>query len=112
MTTRNDLARKRLTPDSRIVELEGDLDAAAHLLNEDLPTMVRWNVNCRGKTRKTWNRMRRGGIALEVTEHEVELDVTIVYGAAVHTGYPDEADVKRVLVGADFGNTWKIPCQR
>jgi len=34
MSTRNDLARKRLTPDSRIVELEHDLDAAQHLLHE------------------------------------------------------------------------------
>jgi hypothetical protein len=30
----NSLARKRLTPDSRIAELEHDLDAAKHLLHE------------------------------------------------------------------------------
>lgn len=34
MNTRNDLARKRLTPDPRIAELEGDLDTATHLLHE------------------------------------------------------------------------------
>jgi transposase-like protein len=34
MSTRNDLAQKRLTPDSRIAELEHDLDTAAHLLHE------------------------------------------------------------------------------
>ncbi len=34
MTIRSDLARKRLTPDSRMVELEHDLDAATHLLQE------------------------------------------------------------------------------
>ena len=32
--TRNNLARKRLTPDARIAELEHDLDAAQHLLHE------------------------------------------------------------------------------
>jgi hypothetical protein len=34
MSTRNDLARKRPTPDPRIAELERDLDAAQHLLHE------------------------------------------------------------------------------
>jgi hypothetical protein len=34
MSTRNDLARKRLPPNPRIAELEGDLDAAQHLLHE------------------------------------------------------------------------------
>jgi hypothetical protein len=34
MSTRHDLARKRPTPDSRIAELEHDLDAAQHLLHE------------------------------------------------------------------------------
>ena len=34
MRTRNDLARKRLTPDPRIAELEQGLDAATHLLHE------------------------------------------------------------------------------
>jgi hypothetical protein len=34
MSTRSNLARKRLAPDSRIAELEHDLDAAQHLLHE------------------------------------------------------------------------------
>lgn len=34
MSTRSDLARKRLTPSSRMAELEGDLDVATHLLHE------------------------------------------------------------------------------
>jgi hypothetical protein len=34
MTTRNDLARKRLRPDALSAEPEGDLDAAQHLLHE------------------------------------------------------------------------------
>ena len=34
MSTRNELARKRLTPDPRMAELERDLDAAQHLLHE------------------------------------------------------------------------------
>ena len=33
-TQRNNLARKRVTADSRIAELEQDLDAAQHLLHE------------------------------------------------------------------------------
>ena len=34
MSTRTDVARKRLTLDLRIAELERDLDAAQHLLHE------------------------------------------------------------------------------
>jgi hypothetical protein len=34
MRTRKDLARKRLTPDARIAELEHDLDTAQHVLHE------------------------------------------------------------------------------
>ena len=34
MNTRNDLARKRVTPDARIAELAHDLDAAQHMLHE------------------------------------------------------------------------------
>jgi hypothetical protein len=34
MSTRNSLAPKRLTPDSRITELEHDLDTAQHLQHE------------------------------------------------------------------------------
>ena len=34
MSTRHDLTRKRLMPDSRIAELEHDLDTAAHPLHE------------------------------------------------------------------------------
>jgi hypothetical protein len=34
MSARNDLAQKHLTPDSRMAELESDLDAAQHLLHE------------------------------------------------------------------------------
>jgi hypothetical protein len=30
--------------------------------------------------------MGQDGTASKITEHEVELDVTIVYGAAVHAG--------------------------
>jgi len=34
MSTRDDLARKRLTPDALVAELKGDLDVAAHPLHE------------------------------------------------------------------------------
>jgi hypothetical protein len=34
VNTRKDFGRKRLSPNARVAELEGELDAAQHLLNE------------------------------------------------------------------------------
>src|ERR1700694_3320156 len=49
---------------------------------------------------------RRGRLeaALKITEHQVELDVAIVYRSTIHTFDAKKPDIQRVLVRADFGH--------
>src|ERR1700737_5039626 len=52
--------------------------------------------------------MNRPETASKITEHQVELDVPIVYRSTIHARDAQKSDVQRVLVGADFGHARQV----
>jgi hypothetical protein len=84
----------------------------AELQGIALTTMVRRRGSYREIAGEVAVWMERNGMSSEITEHEVEFDIALINGAAVHAGDSYETDVKRVLVGTYLGDTWQIHRQR